>query len=171
MSLLDYITRQQDCIFDSEVANWVVTYLLKAIDYLHTSGVVHTGTFSKILCIQIFTDTPSEIRLDNIQNTLPDEEDTILAGLVNVERLQPSYRRVIDNTRTIYTTRPLEYGGMMTFLILCDLGTSVFGEQKYEEIIQAIPYRSPEVILRMRWNSSVDIWNLGVLVSKALPGR
>lgn len=57
----------------------------------------------------------------------------------------------------------------MTFPILSDLGTCVFGQKEYEEVIQAIPYRSPEVVLRMKWNSSVDIWNLGVLVSKALP--
>ena len=57
----------------------------------------------------------------------------------------------------------------MTFPILSDLGTCVFGQEVYEGVIQAVPYRSPEVILRMKWNSSVDIWNLGVLVSRALP--
>ena len=55
---------------------------------------------------------------------------------------------------------------MMTFPILSDLGICVFGQQEYEQLIQAIPYRSPEVIMRMKWNSSVDIWNLGILVSK-----
>ncbi len=56
----------------------------------------------------------------------------------------------------------------MTFPILSDLGTGMFGQEEYEEIIQAIPHRAPEVILRIKWNCSVDIWNLGVLVSGAL---
>jgi serine/threonine protein kinase len=43
MSLLDYVTRQQDHTVSTGVAKWAVTYLLKAVDYLHTSGVVHTG--------------------------------------------------------------------------------------------------------------------------------
>ena len=43
MSLLDYVTRQQDHTLNTGITKWVVTYLLKAVDYLHTSGVVHTG--------------------------------------------------------------------------------------------------------------------------------
>ena len=53
----------------------------------------------------------------------------------------------------------------MTFPILSDLGMSVFGQEEYEGVIQAVPYRAPEVILRMKWNRNIDIWNLGVLVS------
>lgn len=37
----------------------------------------------------------------------------------------------------------------MTFPILCDLGTCMFGQEEYEQVIQAIPYRAPEVILRI----------------------
>ena len=43
MSLLDYVTLQRDHTLNSGVAKWDLTYLLKAVDYLHTSGVVHTG--------------------------------------------------------------------------------------------------------------------------------
>ena len=53
----------------------------------------------------------------------------------------------------------------MTFPILSDLGMCVFGQEEYEGVIQPVPYRAPEVILHMRWNRSVDIWNLGILVS------
>jgi serine/threonine-protein kinase SRPK3 len=59
----------------------------------------------------------------------------------------------------------------MTFPILSDLGACMFGQEEYEEIIQAIPYRAPEVILRVKWNCSVDIWNLGVLVSGTVSCR
>lgn len=53
----------------------------------------------------------------------------------------------------------------MTFPILSDLGMCVFGQEEYEGIIQAVPYRAPEVILRTKWNCSVDIWNLGVFAT------
>jgi len=169
MSLLDYVTRQQDHALSTGAAKLAVTYLLKPVDYLHTSGVVHTGTRLKFHgsspSLTTFLQTSN---LDNIQNTLPDEENAILASFVNAERTEPSPRKFIDEARTIYTTRPLEYGGIMTFPILSDLGTCMFGQEEYKEIIQAIPYRAPEVILRMKWNCSVDIWNLGVLVSGAL---
>lgn len=33
------------------------------------------------------------------------------------------------------------------------------------EPIQSEPFRAPEVILGTKWNRSVDIWNLGCLVS------
>lgn len=39
-----------------------------------------------------------------------------------------------------------------------------FNQDEYERLIQPLPYRAPEVILKMKWNSSVDIWNMGVLV-------
>ncbi|KAL9100958.1 MAG: hypothetical protein Q9163_003722 [Psora crenata] len=151
MSLLDYVTRQQDRTLTTGVAKWVVTYLLKAVDYLHTCNVVHT-----------------DIKLDNIQNTLPDEENAILTSFVNAERTEPSPQKRIDEARIIYITRPLEYGGVLTFPILSDLGACMFGQEAYKGIIQAIPYRAPEVILRMEWNWSVDIWNLGVLIWELL---
>ncbi|KAL9606985.1 MAG: hypothetical protein Q9167_008058 [Letrouitia subvulpina] len=151
MSLLDYVTSQPDHTLNTGVTKWVVTYLLKAVDYLHTSRVVHT-----------------DIKLDNIQNTLPDEETAVLTSFVNAERTQPSPWKFIDEARTIYTSRRLEYGGVMTFPILSDLGACMFGKDEYEQVIQAVPYRAPEVILRMKWNCSVDIWNLGVLVWELL---
>ena len=167
MSLLDYVIRQQDHTLNIGVAKWIMMYLLKAIDYLHSSGVVHTGTRLVFDGPHLSTDLVSDIKLDNIQKTLPDEETAILESFVNAERTEPSPRKFVDESRTIYTSRPLEYGDVMTFPILSDLGTCMFGQEKYEQVIQAVPYRSPEVILRMTWNCSVDIWNLGVLVSRA----
>jgi serine/threonine-protein kinase SRPK3 len=166
MSLLDFVARQQDYTLNTAVAKWTVTYLLKAVDYLHTSGVVHTGIRLISYEVLAFTDDPFvDIKLDNIQNTLPDEETAILKSFVTAERTEPSPRKFIDEARTIYTSRPLEYGNIMTFPILSDLGMCMFGQEEYKDIIQAVPYRAPEVILRTKWNCSVDIWNLGVLVS------
>ena len=129
--------------------------------------MVHTGTWLNWPWISAFTgNLLTDIKLDNIQNTLPDDETAILKGFVNAERTRPSPRKAIDEICTIYTSRPLEYGGIMTFPILSDLGSCMFGREECDDIIQAIPYRAPEVNLRMKWNFSVDIWNLGVLVSE-----
>ena len=59
----------------------------------------------------------------------------------------------------------------LTFPILCDLGSVVFGHSHYNTLAQSIPYRAPEVILAAEWDPKIDIWNLGVMVSTNFPGR
>lgn len=104
----------------------------------------------------------SDFKLDNIQSTLPDHENTVLANFVEAERNQPGFPKEINEITTIYTSRRLDCEGVFGYPILGDLGSAVFGQTHHEGVIQAIPYRAPEVILRMKWTSSVDIWNLGV---------
>lgn len=107
-----------------------------------------------------------DIKLDNIQEALPDEDTEVLTRLVEAERRQPSPQKIITHGTTINTSRSLDYESGVVYPILTDLGMAVFGSAEYTHTIQAIPYRAPEVILRMKWNESVDIWNLGVIVSK-----
>ena len=67
MSLLDYVDRQQDHRINDGVVKWVTIYLLKAIDYLYSSGVVYTGRRFKIHSIWAFADNHViDIKLDNI---------------------------------------------------------------------------------------------------------
>jgi len=67
MSLLDYVTRQQDHALSTAAVKWAVTYLLQAVDYLHTSIMVHTG-----IRLESYRSSPSlndlliDIKLDNI---------------------------------------------------------------------------------------------------------
>lgn len=49
--------------------------------------------------------------------------------------------------------------------IVCDLGSAIHTEERYGGLVQAIPYRAPEVILGAEWDQKVDIWSFGVLVS------
>jgi serine/threonine-protein kinase SRPK3 len=119
-------------------------------------------------CIQ-FTNTEFvnlDIKLDNIQEALPDEDTEVLTRLVEAERRQPSPQKIITNGTTIYTSHSLDYESGVVCPILTDLGMAVFGSAEYTHTIQAIPYRAPEVILGMKWNERVDIWNLGIVVSK-----
>ena len=111
----------------------------------------------------------ADIKPDNIQHTLPDGEEHILESLINAERQDPGRRKILDEELTVYTSRNPQYGDVLTFPILCDLGMGVFGKPVYDGVIQPIPYRAPEIILRTNWNESVDIWNLGVLVGTLPP--
>lgn len=55
---------------------------------------------------------------------------------------------------------------VLGFPILCDLGSSIFIDTGYNGKVQAHPYRAPEVILGAQWDEKIDIWSLGVLVSR-----
>ena len=51
--------------------------------------------------------------------------------------------------------------------VLCDLGSAVQLDDgaEHREDIQPNVYRAPEVILDITWTYSVDIWNVGCMVS------
>jgi serine/threonine-protein kinase SRPK3 len=106
-----------------------------------------------------------DIKLDNIQEALPDDGTDILTRLVDAEKKEPGAQKIVNDRVTIYTSRSMDYKEEVVYPILADLGMAVFGETEYSHTIQPIPYRAPEVILGMKWNESVDIWNFGVLVS------
>ena len=168
VSLADYISLQATKGLSLPLVKFITTYLLFGIDYLHTSGVVHTGKYSSHseTCEQS-TEAPflnPDIKLDNIQQALPDDDTDILTRLVDAERKEPGLRKIVDERLTIYTSRNPDYKEDLPYPILGDLGMGVFGQTEFSGVIQPIPYRAPEVILRMKWNQSVDIWNLGVLV-------
>ncbi|PMB69066.1 SRSF protein kinase 2 [Beauveria bassiana] len=50
--------------------------------------------------------------------------------------------------------------------VLCDFGSAVDGGVDHLEDVQPNIYRAPEVILEVPWTYSVDIWNVGCMVSK-----
>lgn len=49
--------------------------------------------------------------------------------------------------------------------VLCDFGGVRFGKKTYTDYIQPYVYRAPEIRLDIPWTYSVDIWNVGVMVS------
>lgn len=79
----------------------------------------------------------------------------------------PTPRKVVDG-RIIYKSRNFtrKQGWKAWGLpILSDFGTSRIADGDQEGIIQPYIYRAPEVVLGMKWNEKVDIWNIGVVVS------
>jgi serine/threonine protein kinase len=93
----------------------------------------------------------------------------MLNDFAEEETRQPSPRKEIDRSRTIYQSRQFRrpFGGKSFGLpILCDFGEARIGKtHKSGPFVQPNIYRAPEVIFEMPWGSAVDIWNLGALVS------
>lgn len=96
----------------------------------------------------------------------------MLSDFADEENRQPSPRKEIDGSRTIYQSRKFRRPrgkGNFGLPILCDFGEARIGKtQNSGHFVQPNIYRAPEVIFEMPWGSAVDIWNVGALVSDAL---
>jgi serine/threonine-protein kinase SRPK3 len=106
----------------------------------------------------------ADIKLDNIQLTLPDEQDSYLDTFCATEKLSPSFSKLGKGDTPVFASREMEHGHL-GYPILCDLGSAVSDEVRYPGVVQALPYRAPEVILGAAWDHKIDIWNFGILVS------
>jgi serine/threonine-protein kinase SRPK3 len=104
------------------------------------------------------------LKLDNIQITLPEHQETYLDSFCAEEKSLPSLSKPSSNDTWIVASREMkqdEFG----YPILCDLGSAVHIDEGYDGPVQAIPFRAPEVILGAEWDQKIDIWSFGVLVS------
>ncbi|OQE02810.1 hypothetical protein PENVUL_c038G01502 [Penicillium vulpinum] len=136
--------------FDLPLLKMMLRRLLFALDYLHTeTNITHT-----------------DLKTDNVMLSL--EDTTMLADCADEETRQPSPRKIIDQSRTIYQSRrfrrPLR-GKSFGLPILCDFGEARIGKiHESGPFIQPDIYRAPEIMFEMAWGSAVDIWNLGALI-------
>lgn len=117
--------------------------LLMGVDYLHQCGLVHTN-----------------ISPNNVLQGIDDE--SVLSQIEHSEASHPTARKPLKD-RTLYLSRPMP----ITFgkPVLADLGEARIGRQKHTGDVMPGIYRAPEVILGMEWDSKVDIWSVGVMVS------
>ena len=92
------------------------------------------------------------------------EDDSILKDFEAAELSTPSPRKV-DGEHVIYESRGLKRPKRSGHPILCDFGEARFGKKTYTGDIQPYVYRAPEILLDIPWTYSVDIWNVGVMVS------
>ncbi|KAI7388183.1 hypothetical protein KC336_g17406 [Hortaea werneckii] len=143
-NLLEFSNQPSNRPFGSQRVRWVATYLLHAMDFLHTNGVAHT-----------------DIKLDNIQITLPDEQESYLDTFCASERLSPSISKIGGGNTLVTASREMKQDEL-GYPILCDFGSAVFDEERYHGAVQALPYRAPEVILGAAWDHKIDIWNFGI---------
>lgn len=95
-------------------------------------------------------------------------DESVLTDFEQNELQSPSPKKE-EEDRTIYTSRELQYPSPMGDPILCDFGSAVVGGIEHREDIQPNAYRALEVMLDVPWTYSVDIWNVGCMVSLISP--
>ncbi|EKV11657.1 Protein kinase, putative [Penicillium digitatum PHI26] len=88
------------------------------------------------------------------------KDDSIRSKFKQAE-FEASVPRKILDARTIYVSRSLPISSGTP--VLCDLGEARLGTDQQQGEIMPDIYRAPEVILNMRWDSRVDIWNVGMV--------
>ncbi|KAI7422062.1 hypothetical protein KC336_g8518 [Hortaea werneckii] len=126
----------------------ILKHLIVALHFLHTeAGIVHT-----------------DLKAANVHFRIADA--SILKDYETNQMACPSARKTTGET-IIYESRGLEFDketrGRLLRPTLIDFGEARCGRNLYHGLIQPAAYRAPEVIFKMPWDSSVDIWNLGVL--------
>lgn len=99
-------------------------------------------------------------------NMLLGADESVLGAFEQKEVNEPCPRKELDG-RTIYLSRELSTPKEFGAPVLCDLGSAVRLDDgaEHREDIQPNVYRAPEVILDIPWTCSVDIWNVGCMVS------
>ncbi|KAE8352212.1 protein kinase [Aspergillus coremiiformis] len=130
--------------------------LLDALDFLHTEArLVHT-----------------DIKADNLMLNVADQ--SILDDFERAELESPSPRKMIDSSRSIYTSRSFNKpkNGQYGYPVLCDFGEARLGDVHHTgPFVQPHIYRAPEVTFEMPWGPPVDIWNVGTLIWDIFEGR
>lgn len=104
-----------------------------------------------------------DIKADNIMFGI--EDDSVFSDFEQQELQNPCPRKEVDG-RTIYISQELRMPKNWGAPVLCDFGSAVPGDVVHYEDIQPNIYRAPEVILEVPWTYSVDIWNVGCMVSR-----
>lgn len=144
---------------------------LEALDYLHTvCRLIHTGMALQHLYELDANCSLTDIKDDNIMVTI--ENDAVLADFVNFHKRNPQPRHVrTKDSREIYLSQgdfgPLRGPRLLPELADFDLAfPRLDGDLGHLSAIQSHRFRAPEVLLGCPWSSSVDIWNLGLLVSR-----
>ncbi|KAJ9318186.1 hypothetical protein DTO271D3_1443 [Paecilomyces variotii] len=131
-----------------DVLKPVSKLILEGLRYLHSEcHVIHT-----------------DLKSDNILLAL--RNPSILDSIAQDEINNPSPRKQLDD-RDIYLSR--NYWGLspdeLGRPLITDFGLAVRGDgPPHSHPIQPEGYRAPEVCLGGNWSSSVDIWNLGVML-------
>jgi serine/threonine-protein kinase SRPK3 len=93
-------------------------------------------------------------------------DPSVLEAVEQAESQNLLPRKVIDGARTIYSSHVLGLpkDSLWGQPALCDFGEARIGEW-HKGLVQPELYRAPEVLFEMDWDSSIDIWSVGTLVS------
>jgi serine/threonine protein kinase len=142
----------------------ILKTLFLALDFLHNEAkMIHTGTR-----MSLYSETGPhvltllvDLQAGNVHLRIRDT--SILEDFEEQELTDPSPRKRIGQS-FIFKSRDLAWDQDPGHPILCDFGEARYGKISYTDPIQPSAYRSPEVMFGIPWKSSVDIWNVGVMV-------
>ena len=118
--------------------------------------VLQQGEYGVMRSAELRTDISPNNILQNV------EDDSVLSRIEQGEIERPVARKTLKD-RTIYNSRPMPLNRGLP--ILCDLGQARIGNRKHRGDIMPDIQRAPEVILGTHWDTKVDIWAIGVMVS------
>jgi serine/threonine protein kinase len=106
----------------------------------------------------------TDLSPNNILLSLDHRNKGVFEKIEQQELEAPSARKVLSD-RCIYFTHevPLTHGAP----VITDFGAARLGDPGQQHSGDAMPttYRAPEIILAGRWDSKIDTWSLGVMVS------
>ncbi|KAM0664877.1 hypothetical protein MY8738_008261 [Beauveria namnaoensis] len=148
----DLLRRNPTNRFTEDLLKAGLWELLLGLDYLHAEcKLVHT-----------------DIKADNIHSELVDKQ--LFEAFTQAELETPTPRKYI-NGFPIYLSRKFGLPRELGNVILSDFGAAVRGDERRNHDAQPNVYRSPEVMLKVRWSYPVDIWNVGVMIWDLFEGK
>ncbi|KAJ5675364.1 hypothetical protein N7462_008261 [Penicillium macrosclerotiorum] len=124
--------------------------ILISVAFIHENDIVHT-----------------DISPNNILQGIKDL--SILDQIEEGELKMPIARKVLDDSRQLYFSRPVPIATGLP--VLSDFGEARIGKTKQRGDVMPGIYRAPEVILEMEWNEKIDIWSIGVMAWDMAFGR
>ena len=162
-SARDLLHRNSSRRFTEDLLKAFLYRLLQAVDYLHSEAhLIHTGEWFTSNNRLMIANQDADISAANVLMEI--EDQSIIKDFIKAEQEHPSPRKTVEGY-TIYASRGFGLPATIGEPVLCDFGAAVHGDIAHDEDVQPDVYRSPEVCLEIPWSYSIDIWNIGVLVS------
>ena len=105
------------------------------------------------------------------QNVLVEAEDESFFKDIEAQELQNPSTPIMNDGVPVYKSRTTTLFELSGIPILTDFGQMRLAEPRNNDWWMSDLYRAPEVLLKLPWSFAVDIWSVGVMVSKKSGGR
>ncbi|KAH9874832.1 hypothetical protein J1614_004319 [Plenodomus biglobosus] len=145
------------------VAKKILLHTLRGLAFLHRNGVVHGDIQPGNLLFSV--QGIDEIK----EGELMQDESTTAIPL---QRLDGKMDRWAP--KNLYLKQSLHDRVKLTselLVKLSDLGSAFWASQPPDSTVTPVALRAPELILRQRFGSGIDIWSFGCLMFEFLTGR